>query len=255
MVEDLLARGVRPVCLGPLIHNPQMVARLKRKGLVVAAGLHEVDTGPVVIRSHGAQPEVFHRLAQCGIEVVDATCPFVRRVEDRARQLTEQGYRVIIVGEPEHPEVRALLGYAPRAVVAPTPDELRGKRLGRRLGVIAQTTQTRTALTDVLTYLARRAFSELKVFDTVCKATVTRLRKATRVARWAEVMFILGGHNSANTQRLARVCAKVCPRTFHLESAAELDQRALAGLSRAGVAAGASTPDFVVNELVRKLRR
>jgi len=137
--------------------------------------------------------------------------------------------------------------------VARAPEDLRGRRLGRRLGVIAQTTQTRQALTEVAQYLAGRGFSELRAFDTVCRATVKRLREATGVARWAQVMFVLGGRNSANTRRLKEACGQFCPRTHHMETAAELDRKALLGVRRAGVAAGASTPDFVVDDFLREL--
>jgi len=253
MVEELLAKGSEPVCLGPLIHNPQMIDRLKRQGLTVAKTPEDVKEGPVVIRSHGVRPEVLEAFANRGIEVVDATCPFVRRVQRRARDLTAGGYSVVIVGESEHPEVQALLGYAPRAVVAGTPSDLRGRRLGRKVGLIAQTTQTRQAFSDVLRYLAGRSFSELRSFDTVCRATATRLREAARVARWAELMVVLGGRRSANTRRMAALCGRSCPRTLHLESVDELDRGMLAGVERVGVAAGASTPDFVVEGFLRAL--
>ncbi len=254
LAESTLRAGEEAYCLGPLIHNPQVIERLIQRGFRVVGDPEQIPDGAkVVIRSHGVRPEVMDELRARDIDVVDATCPLVKRVQDRARELAREGYRVVIVGERHHPEVDAILGIAgPESVVVDgeVPDDLLRVR---KVGVIAQTTQEGAALREVVHRLAEGMPDELRAFNTICSATVERQRSAVELAGQVDVMFVLGGRNSANTARLAEICAGIGVPTYHLETAAELDPTMVAGKRRAGVTAGASTPDWIVKELVSAL--
>ncbi len=244
--------GKRIYSLGPLIPNPQVIERLRADGLIVIDSPDEAGSGVVIIRSHGAPSSVIEELRSRGLEVVDATCPLVKRAQERARELAGAGYRVVILGEPEHPEVRAILEDIGEATVVENgpPEPLNASK---RIGVIAQTTQTPEAFRRVVAGLSELDFEELRVYNTICSATVDRQQAALGLARRVDVMFVLGGRNSANTGRLAQLCEATGVPTFHLETSAELTPEMTTGRRVAGVTAGASTPDWIVKEFVEKL--
>lgn len=244
--------GRKVYSLGPLIHNPQVIERLHADGLTVITSPEEADSGVVVIRSHGAPTSVIEALKRRGLEVIDATCPLVKRAQERARELARDGYAVVILGEPEHPEVRAILDdIGPATVVEDRPPT--SLRTARRVGVIAQTTQTPEAFRKVVAGLSEFDFEELRVYNTICSATVDRQQAALGLARRVDVMFVLGGRNSANTARLAQLCEAAGVPTFHLETVAELTTQMTTGKQTAGVTAGASTPDWIIREFVKRL--
>lgn len=248
------ATGKEVYSLGPLIHNPQVIERLKRDGLHVIHSADEVDSGVVVIRSHGASDSLIDALKARGLEVIDATCPLVKRAQERGRELAAQGYSVVILGEPEHPEVRAILEDVGDATVVEgdLPTSLEGTK---RIGVIAQTTQTPESLRRLVSALLELDFEELRIYSTICQATVLRQRAALELARSGDVdvMFVLGGRNSANTGRLAQLCLAAGVDTYHLETVEELTDAMTAGKHASGVTAGASTPDWIIDDFVKAL--
>ena len=232
--------------LGPLIHNPQVVAQLAERGVRAVDGVEDVaGAGTVVIRSHGVTPEVKRSVAACGLPLVDATCPHVARAQRAAADLAEQGRHVVVVGEEGHPEVEGLVACAreagaPVSVVA-GPDDL-PETLEGPVGVVVQTTQTREALDAVVAALEERGV-QLLVKNTICFATRQRQEAAAALAGEVDAMVVIGGRNSSNTTRLADICAAACPRTRHVESPDEIDPAWLAGCAVVGVTAGASTPE------------
>ncbi len=238
------ARSGRPVrTLGPLIHNPQAVESLRARGVEVAGCLEEVDDGTLVIRTHGVDPAIIAAARDKGLDVVDATCPFVSTAHQVAERLAAEGYAVVIVGEAAHPEVEGILAHSGGdAVVVEEVADLPEKLASRRVGVVVQTTQSLSRLTAVVDALLPRA-SELRVHNTICSATGQRQRSAEELARTVDVMVVVGGHNSGNTNRLAEICTAVNSRTHHVETADELDATWFAGAESVGVTAGASTPD------------
>ena len=246
-------RGSQKVySLGPLIHNPQVIEKLHRQGLEVIDSADSIRSGTVVIRSHGVSSAVIESLRARGISVVDATCPLVKRAQERARVLAREGYTVVIVGEEDHPEVQAILADVPGAVVVEdnVPESLRS---ARRVGVIAQTTQAPATYRGIVSSMLQFDFDELRVFNTICSATVDRQQAALDLAGRVDVMFVLGGRNSANTERLAQLCASTGVPTFHLETVAELQPEMTVAKRIAGVTAGASTPDWIIDEFVKTL--
>ena len=256
LAESTLAQD-RPVyCLGPLIHNPQVIDRLVARGIHLVERSEEVPPGStVIIRSHGVHPSVMEALRQRPAEIVDATCPLVKRAQDRARELAQEGYRVVIVGERHHPEVEAIVGIVGEAALVADEEPPREVLGERKIGVIAQTTQDSDTLRRVVHRLVDSLVYELRVFNTICSATVERQQAAVELAGQVEVMFVLGGHNSANTGRLAEICAGTGVPTYHLETVQEFRPEMIAGKQVSGVTAGASTPDWVIDEFVEKLKR
>ena len=250
LAAEAAASGVAVHTLGPLIHNPQAVAELRARGVEVAACLDDVAEGTLVIRSHGVDPAIIDEARERGLDVVDATCPFVSAAHTCARELAEQGLAVIIVGEEDHPEVEGIMAHAGgTAIIVEDVADLPERLPSRKIGVVVQTTQSLARLTEIVSALLPRV-SELRVCNTICSATAKRQLSAEELARTVDVMVVVGGHNSGNTTRLAEISASVNPRTHHVETAEELDPAWFAGAESAGVTAGASTPGAQVAGVV-----
>ena len=249
------ARG--EICtLGPIIHNPQAVEKLRKEhGVKPVDSLDRIcDEGTLVVRSHGLPPQVLEEARRRGLAIVDATCPHVAAAQDRARELVDDGYTLIIVGERNHPEVVGILAHAGGyGTVVEEPEELEGIGHLKRAGLVVQTTQEVEKLREVAARLSTQC-QELKIFNTICSATSDRQAAAGELAARADVMIVVGGKNSGNTRRLAHVCEREGKPAYHVESAVEIDSRWLAGADLVGVTAGASTPDFVLQEVVERLK-
>lgn len=254
MVDEALKGADGPVyTLGPLIHNPQMVAKMEEMGVRVVSPEEEVPPGVVVLRSHGVPPQVEEKVRSKGHKVLDATCPFVRNAQMYARSLKEEGYEVVIVGKRGHEEVEGILGYAGGAHVVWRPEEL--VPLGRpgKVGVVAQTTTPFEVFSSVVSELLKRV-KHIKVYNTICDSTSKRQEETAALAKRADVMIIVGGRNSANTTRLAELCRGLGKPTYHIETADELRREWVEGASLVGVSAGASTPDWLVEEVTERLK-
>lgn len=240
--------------LGPLIHNPIVVADLASKGVGEAADLDDAQSGTVVIRSHGMPPAVIDEALQRGFNVVDATCPFVSKVQKNARALGEEGYSVVIIGEEGHAEVegiRAWCGDDHVLAIVEEPQELPAA-LPEKIGVVVQTTQSEERYQHVLSYLQEHC-EDVRAFKTICSATQQRQHAAKELAGQCDRMVVIGGRNSGNTRRLVEICSQNCP-TYHIESAEELDTAWFVGAERIGVTAGASTPQSHIDAVVAALR-
>jgi 4-hydroxy-3-methylbut-2-enyl diphosphate reductase len=270
MVQEAAQGGKTVHTLGDIVHNPQVVERLQRMGIKVISNLDEVEPGAVVIiTAHGAAPSIFAEAEQRGIVLLDATCQLVERVQSLAQEMAEGGYGVIICGDPEHTEVRGILGHAGiQAVAGRTIEEMvsHSKARGldkpwnqhRRLAILFQTTQRETIYKTFVAELAREAIAvvrELRVFNTVC-AAVARREPAGRQLAWSvETVIVIGGRHSANTRHLAETCAATGVPTYHIERAEDLRAEWFEGIQRVGVTAGTSTPDDIVDQVVEQLRR
>lgn len=228
--------------LGPLIHNPLVVRELAERGVVAAPTAQETAPGTLVIRAHGVTPAAIEDARERGLAVLDATCPYVKKVHAAAERLVREGFQLLVIGESGHPEVEGILGHAAGAarVIASAAD-LDGIELARRVGVVVQTTQTAAVLSEVTAALAPRV-GELRVVNTICAATQERQDSAAELAARADVMLVVGGRNSGNTRRLAEICRARCAATHHIEDAAEIEPSWFAGARLVGITAGASTP-------------
>ena len=245
MALDTVSEGSRAVTLGPLIHNPQVVAQLAERGIRAVESPEQAVEGSVIIRSHGVTPQVRREIEARGLPVVDATCPHVARAQKAAAKLARECGHVVVVGEAGHPEVEGLVAYAREAggevLVAGRAADVPTSLLGK-VGVVVQTTQTREAFEEVLAALRDRGV-ECVVKDTVCLATRERQESAAALARKVDAMIVIGGRNSSNTTRLAEICSSVCGNTHHIERASELDLAWFDQCTEVGITAGASTPE------------
>ena len=239
--------------LGPIIHNKDEVERLAKVGLKTVDGVQQIQSGTVLIRSHGAAPEQIAKLEEKGLNIVDATCILVKRVQHIAKELAGDGYEVVIIGDEDHPEVQAVMGCATDVVVIGDENDLHKLPQNARLGIVCQTTQNPEHFGRVLGAIGRYGFSELKVINTLCKEAIKRQESAVQLCRQVDIMFVLGGLESANTCQLAELCKKHNSQTFHLQNWNELDKNILYGKNIAGVTAGASTPDWIIAEFVKSL--
>ncbi len=254
MAEKILAREEEVYGLGPIIHNKDEVERLSKAGLKTVDSVEQVNSGTVLIRSHGAAPEQILRLRKKGLNIVDATCVLVKRVQQIARQLEEDGYTMVIMGDENHPEVQAVVGCCRNVIVLADNADLDRLPVDGKLGIVSQTTEDPGHFTEMLCEIIRRGFNELKVINTLCKEAIKRQESAVQVCKKVDIMFVLGGLESANTRRLAELCKKYNSQTFHLQNWSECDRRSLLGKTTSGVTAGASTPEWIIDEFVQNLR-
>lgn len=257
LVEESLESSKKPILsLGPLIHNPQVVKELEEKGIKAVDSLDNVSSGTVIIRSHGVKPQVLEEARKKKLDVIDATCPFVRKAQLVAAQLNQEGYTVVIVGEKTHPEVEGILAHAKNnAFVVESSREISKKILkgASRIGVVVQTTQSLEKFKRVVAKLLTFT-SELKVFNTICNATRKRQDAARQLALQTDLVIVVGGKNSANTTRLFQICQKINPLTYHIESPDEVKRSWFKGIKKIGITAGASTPKHLIVEVERKIK-
>ncbi len=251
------AAGDGPVdSLGGVVHNPQVVARLQALGVRVVSSVEEVAAATVAIPSHGVGPGVVERLAQ-EHRLVDTTCPIVRRAQEAAARLRQDDFYVVVFGDAEHPEVRAVLSWAQGRGMATTDPVSIPRPLPPRLGLIPQTTQRRASFAGFvrdMMALTESRVSELRVIvNVLCQATQRRQQAAQDLARQADMVVVVGGYNSANTRHLAEMCSSLV-ETHHVQTVAEIDSSWVRGKHRVGVTAGASTPNGDIEEVVTMLR-
>ena len=241
--------------LGPLIHNPIVVRDLESAGVKGAQTVDEVESGTLIIRADARVPQVIDQARAKGLEVLDATCPYVKKVHMAAEKLVREGYQLIVVGESGHPEVEGILGHAGDAAhVVSTPHDLDGVDLARKVGVVVQTTQTPANLAAIVSALALRTM-DLRVVNTICSATQERQDSAAELASRADVMIVIGGKNSGNTRRLAEICMACCPRTHHIEDSSEIQRTWFEGVALVGITAGASTPGAHIDAALACINR
>ena len=254
MATDTVRNKEGPIfTLGPLIHNPQVVASLEKMGVKVINDLEDINKGTLIIRSHGVSPELIDQARERGLDIVDATCPFVCRAQNLARELSEQGMQVVVVGDRDHPEVQGIVGWTNgKALVVENPEEAALLDNEAEYGIIAQTTQMLDNF-DAIVDVIRKKGVVFKDCNTICSATNQRQQAALELARNVGVMIVVGGANSANTRKLASICRKSGTATYLIETADELDPAWFQGVKTAGLTAGASTPDWIIEEVRRRM--
>ena len=240
--------------LGPIIHSPQVVQRLEEMGVKPVDDVSEVENGgTIIIRSHGVAAEELDAAIRANLEVVDATCPFVKKAQEHVAKLSNEGYDIVVVGDAVHPEVQGIVSYATGRVyvVSSGKDVDRLPRMSK-IGVVAQTTQSFEHLHDVGTARLSRG-GETRVYNTICDATAVRQEEAKALAGKVDCMIVIGGFNSANTKRLTQICKELLPRTHHIETACQIDPAWFDGVEKVGITAGASTPKWLIDEVTNRI--
>ena len=255
MVEDALGEGETVRSLGPLIHNEQEMARLGNHGVTTISDPVQIKRGETaVIRAHGVTPDVQRELEEKASKVVDATCPFVTRVQKLAARAAEQNRHVIIVGSPDHPEMIGVKGYAPdHAFVIRDESEVAALPRLRNPLVVSQTTIKAKTFFDTAEAIKTKTDDEVQVVNTICSATRDRQDAARALAGMVDAFYIIGGRHSSNSVKLLAVCKEQCEKSFLIETEDEINPDDVAGAERVGVTAGASTPEWLIQRVVKHL--
>ena len=280
------ASGRVPIyTFGPIIHNEQVVEDLEKKGVHVIhdeAELETIHEGTVIIRSHGVPRSVYETIQRKGLTLVDATCPFVRKIHRIVEEKTREGYDLIIIGSPKHPEVQGICGWAEGPVhVIETEEEAiafvqhaeksaskgssdaEGCRTGtdrnmpeepmnRRLCIVSQTTFNYKKFNNLVEILSELRYDSRDVLNTICNATEERQTEARELAARSDAMIVIGGRHSSNTQKLVDICKRECDRTFYIQKLDDLDIRLLPSGGCLGITAGASTPNNLIEEVSKR---
>jgi 4-hydroxy-3-methylbut-2-enyl diphosphate reductase len=258
MAEKAAADLGELASLGSVVHNQQVVQRLNKMGVHVIRRPADARGRAVLIPSHGVAPAVVDEVKRLGLRIVDATCPMVTRSQQWAKRLSHDGFTVIIFGNPDHPEVRGVLGWAQdRGIAFPDEQSLKGVPLPSRIAVLSQTTQTETRFASFVgSLLSARleGIRELRVINTLCNATTGKQAATRDLARKVDLMIVVGGRESANTRHLSEVAGAEGAETHQVEFADQIDAAWLEGRARVGVTAGASTPNEAVEAVVARLQ-
>ncbi len=257
--EDYIKDGVNACTLGPLIHNPLFVKSLGDKGVYVADGIAEVKDGyTLIIRTHGITKELFSEIEKSGISFFDATCPFVKKIHKIVEKESADGSKIIIAGDPNHPEVKGIRSYCKtESFVVSTAQELESIKKNNdfsendAFSLVSQTTFDAKEFKKC-EKIAKTLFTNLKIFDTICNATALRQEEAIALAKENDMMIVIGGRNSSNTEKLRKLCAEITD-TYLIEEASELSGIKFDSASSIGVTAGASTPDGIIKEVIRTM--
>lgn len=252
LAESIAKKNKKIYTFGPLIHNPQEVERLAGKGIKpVNAPLHLKDC-TLVLRTHGIPHELFEKLKKKDIHLVDATCPFVKRGQDIVKKISSSDMHVIVVGEKTHPEVVALVSYGRgRCRILEKKSDLNKVKLCKNVSVVSQTTQTPENFKDIIKALKKKC-AQVKIYNTICKATIDRQAEAKRLAQKVDVIVVVGGKNSGNTRRLAEISSKYT-ETYLIEKADEIRHEWFKNQKLIGLTAGASTPDWIIENVKNKI--
>jgi 4-hydroxy-3-methylbut-2-en-1-yl diphosphate reductase len=250
MVLKEADRGESVFTLGPLIHNPQAVRMLEERGVIPVDDVSQIRKGIVAYRSHGVRKEEADYIRKKGWKVLDATCPFVKRVRMRALALKRLGYKVVIVGDEEHPEVKSILSYLDDdGIVLRKSFPVKAKKLG----IVSQTTQDWRTFLDVVQGCMEKA-EEIRVYNTICESTALRQKEALALAGGVDAMVVVGGRNSSNTTKLFQMVKMANPSTYHIETEKDLRPEWFSGVQRVGLTGGASTPDIAIDNVERAVK-
>ena len=254
MVLDTNRRGDRPIhTYGPLIHNPQVLNIFAEKGISTLDDVPEKGSGSILIRAHGVPPDAKQKLARAGFEVIDATCPRVIKVQTIIRKHAEKGYASIIIGDLDHPEVVGLMGYTGgNGHVVDNMDDLKALPEFENAIIVTQTTQNTSFFDQVVRWVEQRS-PHYKIFNTICDSTEKRQAEVKRMAASVDALIVVGGYNSGNTKRLAEIARQAGKPVLHVETEADIDAKALSGAEHVGITAGASTPNWIIKRVYRKL--
>jgi (E)-4-hydroxy-3-methyl-but-2-enyl pyrophosphate reductase len=239
---------------GSLIHNPQEVARLASLNKKIVHSLDEVQDNRVVITAHGLDINVIGTMKQKGLEIIDTTCPLVTKIYKEGEKLQGQGLRIVIIGDPKHVEVKGIASRMKDALIVYHEEDIQNVPADARIGIVCQSTLLMEKFDKFVALLKARC-AEVTVSNTICKPTKDRQTAAAALSKNVEMMVVIGGRNSSNTHKLADTCKMNLPETtYHIETAQELEAGWFEGKQRVGITAGASTPDYLIEEVIAKIR-
>ncbi|MCF6329981.1 MAG: 4-hydroxy-3-methylbut-2-enyl diphosphate reductase [Sulfurimonas sp.] len=242
---------------GPLIHNSKEIARLEKDYQVGLTDNHKIfkEGEKVIVRTHGIQKHELTELKENNVDVVDATCPYVTKPQEIAQEMSEADYSVVIFGDEAHPEIKGVKSYATHgALVVTSTIELQNVKLKEKVALIAQTTRKVEKYTEIANYLIPR-HKEVRVFNTICNATFENQEAVLNISKKADVMLVIGGKNSSNTKQLFSISYDNCHDSYHIEDENDLDYSWFKNKLFCGISAGASTPDWIIQNVIDALQK
>ena len=257
-VYEQVEKGVRPIyTYGPIIHNEVVVQDLEEKGVQVLENqedLYQLNEGTVIIRSHGVGKEIYDQISAKGLNCVDATCPFVKKIHRTVEKESAAGRQIIIIGNDNHPEVEGIKGWCRHpALVIESAEQAEALNLpeGTKVCVVSQTTFNYKKFKDLVEILDKKRYDRI-VVNTICNATEERQTEARQIAGKVDAMIVIGGSHSSNTQKLFEICRKECENTYYIQTVHDLDLEVLRSTGLVGITAGASTPKKIIEEVQKR---
>jgi len=251
--ESVAKPGASVTTLGHVVHNPQMVASLEEQGLRNAHSVEDVPDGTTLfVRAHGLPTPVYERAKEKNLTVIDATCPMVTKIHVQAEKLRKDGYKIVVVGDANHPEVKGTLSHVPGAWCIERVEDIAKIPRASKVGVVVQSTWSGKGFTDIVKALSERYY-EVRAVNTICTDTHNRQAEAADLAKEVEVMVVVGGKTSANTKHLAELSAMNGARAYHIEGPDELQPEWFEGVATAGLMSGASTPGWLVDQVADRI--
>ena len=242
--------------LGPIVHNLQVIEMLQKEGVKIVDSIEEIPEGSTVItRAHGVSPSILQEALTKKLNIINTTCPYVKKAQEIAKYLNEEGYLVIIFGDKRHPEISNMLDIIHNnALVVDNIAEIREIKFQKKIGLLSQTTKNFSNFRELSSNLLDKT-EELRIFNTICKATIKRQKNARELAKVVDIMLVIGGKESANTSRLVEICRQQGVKTYHLETKGQLEYTWFHPEDRVGITSGTSTPDWSINEIVEQLEK
>lgn len=252
-IDELKTQDKDTYSLGPLIHNEQAVKRLEDKGLKTIKNIEGIKDGKIIIRSHGVTKSIINNIAEMNLDIVDTTCPYVKSVHKKVEDFQEEGYNIVIIGDPEHPEVIGINGWCNnKALIVNSKDEASKISKMDKISIVSQTTNTKEKFEE-LSEVIKENNSNVEIYNTICKATSVRQKSCKEVAGIVNAMIVIGGYHSANTKKLVEISKSYCDNVYHIEMTRELPLQELSKFNTIGITAGASTPDWIIEEVVETM--
>ena len=253
LAEDIASKNKEVYTFGPLIHNPQEVQRLEKENIKVIEDYSNIEKGILVLRTHGIPLNIYENLSKKeNIKIVDATCPFVKKAQDIIKELSKDSEQIVIVGEKKHPEVVALVSYGKgKCLVVEDKKDVKNVKKNDIIYVVSQKTQSPKKFEEIVNEISK--ISQVKVFNTICRATFDRQSAAEKLAKEVDIMIVIGGKNSGNTTRLYQICSAITT-TYHIENIDEIERDWFNDIKNIGITAGASTPDWIIEKIKRRIQ-
>ena len=254
---EIAEESKNAVTLGPLIHNPLEIERLaKNYNVKYIDSIEDIDENikRVIVRTHGIPKDKLKKLKEKNVEIIDATCPFVKKPQEIVEEMSAKGYDIVIFGDKNHPEIQGVMSYSThnRVYVVLTPEELENIKLKEHIATVAQTTRKISDYLKITDYLIKN-YKEVRVFNTICNATFENQDAVKDLAKKADIMIIIGGKNSSNTKQLYNIAKEFC-EAYLVESEEELKKEWFEGKAHCGISAGASTPEWLVEKIISRIK-
>lgn len=239
--------------LGPIIHNKQVIEKLENQGVYSTEQVEDINDGTIIIRSHGVEPNIYEKVNNQNLELVDATCPYVKNIQKKVERYYKENYQIIIVGDGKHPEVIGVNGWCNKTgIILDNIQEVKKLSNYKKICVVAQTTIVSEKFLQIVSHIISKA-KEIVIFNTICDATKTRQDEAASLSKKVHAMVVIGGYHSSNTQKLASICKEHCKNVFHIETYKDLPILEIKNCKRIGITAGASTPNWIIKEVINKM--